>query len=114
MDKLFDIVFLDEAFDYLKSIDSKHYEKILYNIRKAQSQIDPLLFKKLSDEIWEFRTQFQGTHHRLLAFWDKSESNNTIVISTHGFVKKKSKVPENEISRAKYLRAKYFIDKEKG
>ncbi len=35
MDKLFEIVFLEEAFEFLKSLDKKHYEKILYNIRKA-------------------------------------------------------------------------------
>ena len=38
MDKLFDIIFLDEAFEFLKSIDQKHYEKIIYNVRKAQTQ----------------------------------------------------------------------------
>ena len=60
-------------------------------IRKAQTQHDPELFKKLKDEIWEFRTLFQGLQYRLLAFWDKTNSENTLVISTHGFVKKRSK-----------------------
>lgn len=27
MNKLFDIVFLDEALDFLKGLDRKHYEK---------------------------------------------------------------------------------------
>ncbi len=113
MDKLFDIIFLDEAFEFLNSINQKHYEKILYNFRKAQTQHDPELFKKLKDEIWEFRTLFQGLQYRLLAFWDKTDSEETFVVKTHGFVKKRSKVPDNEIQKAKQMRTKYFEDKEK-
>lgn len=112
MDKLFEIVFLDEAFDFLKSLERKHYEKILYNIRKAQNDHDPELFKNLNAEIWEFRTLFQGLQYRLLAFWDKTSSNDTLVISTHGFVKKRSKVPDNEIQKATQSRTKYFEEKQ--
>jgi hypothetical protein len=46
-----------------------------------------------------------------LAFWDKSDSTNTLVISTHGFIKKQSKVPVNEITKAENQRVKYFQDK---
>lgn len=53
MDKLFEIVFLKEAFDFLQSLEPKHYNKILFNIRKAQTEHNPELFKKLTDEIWE-------------------------------------------------------------
>jgi mRNA-degrading endonuclease RelE of RelBE toxin-antitoxin system len=60
MSKLFEIIFLDEAFEFLKGLDRKHYEKILYNIRKAQTEHDPELFKKLNSDIWEFRTLYQG------------------------------------------------------
>ena len=108
--KVFDILFLDEAFNYLKSLDRKHYEKILYNIRKVQWGQDPDLFKKLQDEIWEFRTLYSGIQHRMLAFWDQTDSKNTLVISTHGFIKKKKKVPGNEIKKAKELRIMYFED----
>jgi phage-related protein len=88
-------------------------KKILYNIRKVQTEHDPELFKKLTDEIWEFRTLYQGLQYRLLTFWDKTNTENTLVISTHGFVKKRSKVPDNEILKAKQLRTKYFEDKDK-
>ena len=47
MGKLFEILFLEEAFDFLKNLDKKHYEKIIYNIRKAQNYNDPKLFKKI-------------------------------------------------------------------
>ena len=112
MDKLFEIIFLDEVFSFLKSLDSKHSEKIIYNIRKSQTKNDPELFKKLTDDIWEFRTLYQGFQYRLLAFWDKTNSQNTLVISTHGFVKKQSKVSDKEISKAKKLRLNYFEAKE--
>lgn len=113
MDKHFEIIFLDEAFEFLNSLDKKHYEKILFNIRKAQTDRNPELFKKLKDEIWELRTLYQGLQYRMLAFWDKTDSENSLVISTHGFIKKRSKVPDNEIQKAKQLRAKYFEDKKK-
>jgi len=113
MDNFFDIIFLDEAFEFLSGLERKHYEKILYNIRKSQTERDPELFKKLKDEIWEFRTLYQGLQYRLLAFWDKTDSENTLVISTHGFIKKRSEVPEKEIQRAKQLKINYFEQKEK-
>jgi len=68
MNKHFEILFLDEAFEFLSSLERKHYEKILYNIRKVQVELDSELFKKLSEDIWEFRTLYQGLQYRLLAF----------------------------------------------
>ena len=91
MIKLFEIIFLDEAFEFLKGLERKHYEKILYNIRKAQTENDSDLFKKLTNDIWEFRTLYQGNQYRLLAFWDKNSATQTLVISTHGFIKKRLK-----------------------
>lgn len=80
MDKYFEILFLDEVFEFLRGLERKHYEKILYNIRKSQVELDPELFKKLSDDIWEFRTQYQGLQYRLLAFWDKTSTIDTLVV----------------------------------
>jgi phage-related protein len=111
MDGKFEIVFLAEAFEFLRSLELKHSNKILFNIKKAQQKNDPELFKKLTDEIWEFRTLYQGLQYRMLAFWDKTDNITTLVISTHGFIKKQSKVLENEISRAVIQRNKYFKDK---
>lgn len=83
-------------------------------MRKAQvAAHDPELFKKLNNDIWEFRTLYQGHQYRLLAFWDKAETTNTLVISTHGFVKKQHKVPDREIQKAIRIRTQYFNEKEK-
>lgn len=113
MEKHFEIIFLDEAFEFLSSIDRKHAEKILYNMRKSQVEPDTRLFKKLSDDIWEFRTLYQGLQYRLLAFWDKTSAIDTLVVSTHGFIKKRNKVPDHEIQKAINLRRKYFTEKQR-
>jgi hypothetical protein len=113
MNKLFEILFLDKAFEFLSSLDKKHYEKILFNIRRTQTEHDPELFKKLKEDIWEFRTLYQGLQYRLLAFWDKTNSSNILVVSTHGIIKKRSKIPDSEIKKAMQLRIKYFEEKDK-
>ena len=71
----FEVEFLEEASEFLDSLDEKVRDKIIYNITKARFSNDKELFKKLTDEIWEFRTLFNKTHYRLFAFWDKSEKN---------------------------------------
>jgi hypothetical protein len=53
MEKQFEVLFLEDVFDFLKSIEIKHSEKIIYNIRKSENKNDPELFKKLEDDIWE-------------------------------------------------------------
>jgi phage-related protein len=108
MNKQFEIEFLYEAFEFLQCLECKHYGKILYNIRKVQVENDPELFKKLTDDIWEFRTLYQGLKYRLLAFWDKTSTTDTLVVCTHGFIKKQSKVPDKEIQKAIQSRTKYF------
>ena len=104
---------MEEALAFLNNLDKKHAEKILYNIRKAQFERDAELFKKLNDEIWEFRTLYQGLQYRVLAFWDKSDKQNTLVVSSHGFIKKRSSVPDKEIEKASDVRIKYFEEKNK-
>ncbi|WP_345799469.1 type II toxin-antitoxin system RelE/ParE family toxin [Flavobacterium pygoscelis] len=49
---------------------------------------------------------------KIVCFWDKSDKQDTIVISTHGIIKKTDKTPKVEIERAESLRVKYFNEKE--
>ena len=107
----FEIEILEEAADFLDKLDEKSRDKIIYNITKAKFNSDKELFKKLKGEIWEFRTFFNKTHFRLLAFWDKTGEVQTIVVSTNGFVKKTGKVPQSEIDKAERIRKQYFEDK---
>lgn len=109
----FRVEFLEDAKEFLDKLDEKARDKIVYNIWKARNTNDKELFKKLQDEIWEFRTKFNKTYFRLFAFWDKTEKTYTVVISTHGLIKKTDKIPKSEIERAEKLREKYFSDKTK-
>lgn len=109
--RYFETRFLEEVDEFLAKLDKKTVKKIIYNIDLAEQTNDPKLFKKLQHEIWEFRTFFSGTQIRLLAFWDKTDNKETLVIATHGFVKKVDKVPGNEIERAIRQRDKYFGNK---
>ena len=106
--RYFETRFLEEANEFLAGLDNKSAAKVIYNIDLAEQTNDPRLFKKLQDEIWEFRTRYGGKQIRLLAFWDKTGNKETLVIATHGFIKKVDKVPAKEIERAERLRKKYF------
>jgi len=107
----FQTIFLEEADKFISELDSKTDKKIFYNIDLAEQTNDPKLFKKLQNDIWEFRTVFAGLQIRLLAFWDKSDNNDTLVFATHGFIKKVDKVPKNEIERAVRIKEQYFENK---
>jgi len=113
MKKKYKVDLLGEAIDFMESLDYKTREKIYYNIRKSQIINDPELFKKLNELIWEFRTKFNKNNYRLLAFWDKTGSDETLVLATNGFVKKTKKTPKNEIKRAEEIRKEYFEQKAK-
>ena len=89
----------------------KTAKKVFYNIDLAEQTNDPKLFKKLQNEIWEFRTKYSGLQIRILAFWDKTDGEETLVIAVLGFIKKGDKVPKNEIERAIIIRMKYFENK---
>jgi phage-related protein len=104
----FEVVFLEQAIDFISKLDAKVKKKIYYNLDKAKLDNDPKLFKKLTDDIWEFRTRYQGIQYRLFAFWDKTDKTEILVLSTHGMIKKVSKVPKMEIEKALKIRAEYF------
>ena len=114
MDKpIFNLIALKDAKDFITSLPEKVQDKVLYNIRKVRFGVkDKDLFKKLGNtEIWEFRTTWQGMAYRLFAFWDKEE--DTLVIATHGIIKKRQKTPKNEIEKAEAIRKEWFNNKKK-
>ncbi len=109
----FDIELLPEAIEFLENLDDKSREKIYYNIKKAQFVNDNELFKKLNDLIWEFRTLYNGKAFRLFSFWDKSDGKETLVVATHGILKKSQKTPSKEIEKAQEIRKQYLEHKTK-
>lgn len=112
-DSKFRVEFMEDAKQFLDRLDEKARNKIYFNIWKARITNDKELFKKLQDEIWEFRTLYSKTYYRLFAFWDKTEKVDTVVISTHGIIKKTGKTAKSEIAKAERLRQQYFSDKSK-
>jgi phage-related protein len=105
----FDVVYMPEVREFLINIESKARDKILYNIDKSSYIVDPKLFKKLEDtDIWEFRTLYNNKQYRLLAFWDKIKSMDTLVIATHGFIKRTDKTPLKEIEKVNSIMKEYF------
>lgn len=102
------VVLLDEALTFVRSLPLKVQQKITYNYKKIEHGIvDEELFKKLENsEIWEFRTLFNGNCYRLFSFWDTE--TGTLIVATHGIVKKTQKTPQKEIAKAEEIRQQYF------
>jgi len=44
-----------------------------------------------------------------LAFWDKENKAETLVLATHGIIKKTAKVVEKEIDKADKIRKRYYL-----
>ena len=109
---IFKLALLVEAQSFLNSLPQAVADKIYYNIyRVQQGERNPELFAKLDGtEIWEFRTLYNKTKYRLFAFWDTQAE--TLVIATHGIVKKTQKTPKKEIAKAEKLRQAYFKQKD--
>ncbi len=107
----FEVKFLEDAVKFLDLLDEKVRDKIIYNITKAQFSTNKELFKKLNEEIWEFRTLYQSIAYRIFAFWDKSEKNRVLVILTHGLIKKTKKTPKADLAKSQRLRNNYFESK---
>lgn len=104
--KKFEVQLLPEVIEFLEKIDEKARNKIYFNIRKSQSVIDNEIFKKLNENIWEFCTLYNTKAYRLFAFWDIQEKS--LVIATHGILKKTQKTPTKEIEKAEKIRKEYI------
>lgn len=108
MKNKFEILYSDEVTEFLKYLDEKARKKILTNLEKSRTTTNCELFSKLTANIWEFRTIYKKQKYRLLAFWDKQGNKDTLVIVTHGFIKKTKKTPVGEIQKAEQIRVSYF------
>ena len=94
--------------DFLDSLSAKTAQKITWVLSLIED-LDILpasYFKKLagSDEIWECRIQFGSNAYRIFCFFE----GNSVVVLTHGLVKKTQKTPDREIKRAEVFRKDYL------
>lgn len=108
---IFKLIALKDAEAFILSLPEKVQDKMLFNIRKVRYGVKDInLFKKLGDSsIWEFRTLYQGMAYRLFAFWDND--GETLVVATHGLIKKTQKTPKSEIDKAEKIRMEWFNKK---
>lgn len=107
----FRLVLTEEADSFIKSLPPAVSKKIDFIIKRVQlGERNAELFKKLDgSEIWEFRALFNRIKYRLFAFWDTEDE--TLVIATHGIIKKTQKTPAKEIAKAERIRQEYFESK---
>lgn len=104
----FEVEFLEEAFIFLDGLGEKEREKVIYNIDKSRLKQDPELFKKLTINIWEFRTLYNSKCIRLFAFWHNTHHQQKLIIATHGIIKKSNKTPRQELDKAERIRKAYI------
>lgn len=106
----FNIIYSEDVLIFLNSLADKAKAKILYNINRSKYILDKKIFKKLENsEIWEFRTLYNGIQYRVFAFWNND--TDTLVVTTHGIIKKTQKTPKKEIEKAESIRKEYFKNK---
>ena len=105
------VVFMDEALAFVRSLDVEARQKITYNYKKVERGIrDDKLFKKLQgSDIWELRTLCKGKLYRLFSFWDNEQ--DALIVVSHGIVKKSQKTPLKEIKKAEVAKRRYFEQK---
>lgn len=109
--EFFKLVLLEEAMEFLGSLPLNVRLKIYHNItRIREGERNAELFKKLENtDIWEFRTLYNSVAYRLFAFWDKD--TETLVVATHGLIKKTQKTPSKDIAKAERIRKEWFKNK---
>lgn len=93
--------------DFLDSLPGKVVQKIAWVLEMLEQQgmLPTTYFKKIvNTEIWECRIQQGSNIYRIFCFLDKG----SIIILTHGFIKKTQKTPIDEIKRAEEYRSDYL------
>jgi phage-related protein len=96
------------AQEFLDNLPKKIFKKIIW-VLKIISELDKLpanYFKKFksSEDIWECRIIFSSNIYRLLCFLE----NGSVIIVTHGFIKKTQKTPQEEIRKAEGYKKEYL------
>ena len=57
--------------------------------------------------MWKILLQHSAVWHKR-GLWNKTEKVDTLVLATHGMIKKTGKTPEKEIKKAENIRLRYF------
>ncbi len=99
--------------DFFDSLPGKVVEKITWTLKLVEDleQVPSTYFTKLADseEIWECKVACESNSYRLFCFF----AGNSLIVLTHGFVKKTRKAPRAEIKKAERYRRDFLTNREK-
>lgn len=94
--------------EFLDSLSGKVAQKLLWTLKLLEDLefLPSVYFKKLAgtDWIWECRVQYSSNIYRIFCFFGA----HSVVILTHGFIKKTQKTPKQEIERAEKYRKDFL------
>ncbi|TAN44830.1 MAG: type II toxin-antitoxin system RelE/ParE family toxin [Nitrospirae bacterium] len=94
--------------EFLDSVSGKVAQKITWVLSLIEELdiVPASYFKKLvsAEHIWECRVQSGSNAYRIFCFFDES----SVVVLTHGMIKKTQKTPQREIARAEAYRKDYL------
>lgn len=110
MNKPIEIIFLPDADNFVDKIEKSARKKLFYAIRKTKMRIHGDWFEKIknSKDIFEFRVKDSNKFFRLFAFWDSTGETETLIVCTHGLIKKTNKTPKQDIEKAEFIKERYF------
>ncbi|MQY79121.1 MAG: type II toxin-antitoxin system RelE/ParE family toxin [Bacteroidetes bacterium] len=110
MSKPIEIILLPDAEKFVDNIEISARKKMFYAIRKTKMRVFGDWFEKLksSKDIFEFRVKNSNKFFRLFAFWDSTGETETLIVCTHGLIKKSNKTPKKDIEKAEMIKEKYF------
>ena len=110
MSKPIEIILLPDAEKFVDNIEISARKKMFYAIRKTKMRVFGDWFEKLksSKDIFEFRVKDSNKFFRLFAFWDSTGEIETLIVCTHGLIKKSNKTPKKDIEKAEMIKEKYF------
>lgn len=98
--------------NFLDSLPGKVAQKVTWVLKLIEDMdvVPATYFKKLTgtEDIWECRIVFGSNAYRIFCFF----AGNSVVVLTHGFVKKSQKTPKAEIEKAQYYR-RDFLERRK-
>jgi len=94
--------------EFIDALPGKAAQKITWTLALLEEfeLLPTTYFKKLVDSegIWEVRVSLGSNIYRIFCFF----AGNSIVILTHGLVKKTQKTPPGEIERAEAYKREYL------
>lgn len=94
--------------EFIDSLPAKAAQKVTWVLSLLEDLdiVPSSYFKKLigTEEIWECRIQSGSNTYRIFCFF----LNNSVVVLTHGLVKKRQKTPKQEIEKAEAYRKDFL------